>query len=465
MSYILKLIYLPITLLLCCCTYSQTDTVKLKLIETLTQFIKRNYVSSNVAKQMSDTISYKFKNNKYDSTLNLDEFAFEITADLRRISKDEHISVTRPVYKPFDEYDFAIEVDKMTNKQRKKYFEKIKKDSKKIENDYKKRTSDDMFTYGEIKILPGKIGYVEIKDFQTTSYDKKKNRARISIEKVMKFLRNTNSIIIDFRENQGGSIKQAAKFCSYFSAGFNQYFITKQWFARYDSSGIEKELTNISKMYTSDRIDNTLTKSKKIYILTSKRTFSAAELSTYKIKQLNPDTKIIGEKTYGGGNGHSGTETQKYFSAIIPSLKTFDEENGNYTIETKGIIPDILTSADSSLNVAFHLARKGEIDSNTYRKTKFFKKETSISPQNKNHFPNHYQDYLGNYRKVKIIKQDDNVYMIYDSYIKIPLIPKATDYFIAENLICVKFLRNNKNQVIAIQIKHTDEFSEEFRQQ
>lgn len=430
------------------------------MVQTLTKYIKSNYVSGNLAKQMSDTINWKFTNDKYNPTLNLDEFAFEITKDLRRISKDEHISVSRPIYKSFDEIAYDNKFEGMTDKQRKKYFKKSQKDFKKFEAEYKKRTKDDMFAYGEIKILPGNIGYVEIKDFGSTSYDKKQNKGRVSIESVMKFLRNTNSIIIDFRNNQGGFIRQAAKFCSYFSPSTNNYFLTTEWHFRYDSSGIEKELSDINKMHTSDNIDNSLTKSKKIYILTSQRTFSAAELSIYKIKQFSPDATIVGEKTNGGGNGHSGGTTEKYFSAVIPYLKTFDEHKSNYTVEAKGIMPDILTSADSALNVAYSVADKGEASIDT--KVKFFKKKSSVPAENEHYFEKYYQDYLGDYRKIQIIKHDGKLYLLYDTYSKTLLIPEAVDYFTADNIQHVKFLRDSSNRVTAIQIKHTNEFTEEF---
>ena len=356
MKHSLKFLCVTYLTLLCFKANSQVDTVRVKMVQSLTKYIRSNYVSGNLAKQMCDSINWKIADGKYDTSLNLDEFAFEITKDLRRISKDQHISVTRPIYKPFDAKAYNSKLDKMTDKQRKKYFEKSQKHFKKFEAEYKKRTKNDMFTYGEIKILPGNIGYVEIKDFGSTSYDRKQNKGRISIESVMKFLKNTSSIIIDFRDNQGGFIRQAAKFCSYFSPRINNYFLTTEGHFRYDSSGIEKELSDTNKVLTSNSIDNSLTKSKNIYILTSQMTFSAAELSAYKIKQFNPNVTVIGEKTKGGGNGHSGGTTEKYFSAVIPYFKTFDEQNSNYTIEAKGIMPNILTTADSALKVAYLLA-------------------------------------------------------------------------------------------------------------
>lgn len=441
--------------------YSQTDTIRFKMVQTLTKYIKSNYVSGGIANQMCDSINWKFFNNKYDTSLNLDEFAYEITKDLRRISKDEHISVTRPLYKTLDADAYSYEFNKMTEKQRKKYFEKSQKDWEKFKKEYKERTKDDMFTYGEIKILPGNIGYAEINDFGSTSYDKKQNKGRISIETVMHFFRNTNSIIIDFRDNQGGFIKQAAKFCSYFSPTTSNYFLTTEWHFRYDSSGIEIEISDNDKILTSDRNFNLLTKSKNIYILTSQRTFSAAELSTYKIKQFNPNATIIGEKTKGGGNGHSGGTTEKYFSAIIPYLKSFDENNSNYSIEAKGISPDIKTCADSALVVAYRLASKETTPTNN--KVKYYKKQHEPVIENIQFFKKYFKDYLGDYRKIKIVNEDENLFMIYDTYDIIQLFPEAVDYFTGNRIQFVKFIRNTAGQVSEVQVRHNAEFSEQFK--
>lgn len=456
MNHSLKFLCLIGLTSLCLKANSQVDTIRLKMIQSLTKYIKSYYLSPGIASQMCDTINWKLKNGKYDTLLNPDEFAFEITKDLRRVSKDEHISVTMPDHKPFDQDMRNSKLDKMTYKQNKRYF-------KKLETKYTKRTKGDMFTYGDIKILPGNIGYVEIKDFRSTSYIKKQNKGRIRIKSVMRFLKNTNSIIIDLRNNQGGFIRQAATFCSYFSLSRSNYFITTELHSRYDSSGIQKEIRRTDKILTSKKIDNALTRSKNIYILISKRTFSAAELSTYKIKQFDTASIILGEKTNGGSNAHEGGTTEKYFSAIIPCVNVFDENNSDYTFEAKGITPDISTSADSAFVTAYRLALNKKILPDT--KPKYFKKQRDISTESSQYFQKFYPEYLGNYRKIEIIQEGDKLFMIYDKYEKIKLFAESTDFFTGDNIQYVKFLRDNNGHVSAIQVRRNNEFSEIFHRQ
>jgi len=447
--------------------FGQGDSVRYKLVEDLTKKIYRTYVDKELAKKMCDTVNFKSSTHKYDTTLNLDEFAFEISKDLRRVSKDNHIIITPPHYKiDYYEYDYKLKSYnqrqwKRHNRQWERHNKRSRKKFKEFLKKYEKRTKDDMFTYGEIKILPGNVGYIEIKDFRSTSYFKKENKGRIKLESVMHFMRNTNSIIIDFRDNLGGRVNLAGKFCSYFIGIPRSYFITTESYARYDSSGISKELSFQKKWYTSDNITNRLTKSKKIFILTSSRTFSAAELTTYKIKQLVPNASIIGEKTTGGGNGHYGGSTNKYYFAIIPSVKVFDESRSNYSLEAKGITPDILLNADSAFATSYKLALpQNYTPSNS--KSKYFKKEKITIVENETIFRKVYPDYVGDYNKILISIQDGRLLMTYDSYSKSVLIPESTDFFVTDEFDYIKFKRDESKLVKEIQLKHKDGYLEKF---
>jgi len=412
---------------------------------------------------MCDTLNYKLRSGKYDTSLNLDEFVYEVTKDLRRVSKDNHIMVIPSHYKSYVETNYNFKKKskvkwfrptenrlKRMNKRGRKFFEK-----------YNKRVSRDMFNYGEIKILPGNIGYIEIRDFTNTSFVKKENRNRISLRSALKFLEKTNSIILDFRENLGGFVFLSAKLCSYFSDMPKSYFITTESIFRYDSSGFRKENLVTNKLYTDNTIDNKLIGKKKIFVLTSKRTFSAGELSTYKLKQLNHNTTTVGEVTTGGGNGHYGLIRQNYFSAVIPSVKIYDENNLNYTLEAKGITPDIKTNSDSALLVAYNLSLSGKMD-RINSKTKYFKKEKLFNDEREEFFKKNYDDFVGDYNKIIITKQNEKLYMTYDLHTKQILIPEAKDFFLTADFQFIRFARDNKNKVIEIQIRHKDGYMEKF---
>jgi C-terminal processing protease CtpA/Prc len=404
---------------------------------------------------MADSITIKFEKGGYERSLNSDEFAFEVTRDLRKISNDKHISIRSA---PKDYIEDSIrhdnKIEALSPKQRKKYFKKSREEVKK----HDEALNSDLLSFGEIKILPGNVGYLEILDFSGKSPDKKENKNIVSTSAVFYFLRNTNSIIIDLRENKGGYGKLAIMFCSFFSKKPKTYFITSEIINRYDSCGINIRDTFTIKDYTDSTIANNFTDQKALYILVSNRTFSSAELVAYKIKQFIPQTVIIGEPTQGGGNGFIGPYFNKYYQAIIPCIRSFDENNARFTIEGNGVIPDIVTIADSAFIIAYNLAIKTN-DRNANQHTKYLKKrkikiESSESEQDVDEF-------VGDYRKVQIYKDDKNLFMLY-SLSKFLLISKEKDIFLSEEFKSIKFIRKN-NVVVEIQITHQDGYIEKFR--
>lgn len=436
--------------------FGQPDSLRNKLIESLSKDIYKYYVSAELARQMGDSIKSKYKAGGYDISLNMDEFVFEITKDLRRISGDNHITITAPHSKAFDPREKSPEFDALTSKELQKRIEK----NKKIKAGYYKSLKEDMFAYGEIKILPGNIGYFELKNFESTSVIKGENRERITMNSVFEFLRGTSTIIIDLRENQGGATGLAAKFCSYFSSQPNAYFISEESFFRYDSSGIERELSFKKKYYTDAKIINSLTNQKSIYILISSRTFSVAELVAYKVKQFVPTATIIGQQTKGGGNGYSDVQFKKYYTATIPSSKSFDENNNNYNLEAKGITPDIFCSADSVLSIAYRLASNGNMDT-TRQEVKYFKK-TKLS-EAKPGFEKYYPDYMGDYQKISVYINNGRLYMLYDTFKNCLLAPTVKDFFQTDGFEFVQFARNSNNYIVEILLKHKDGYLEKFR--
>jgi len=459
----LKIFITALFLTLPILSLGQLDSTKFKLVEDLTKYIYRTYLSFDIAKSMTDTVNNKLSIRGYDTTLNLDEFVYEVNKDLRRVSKDYHIMVYPAHYRQSNN-SYEINFKEHGSRYWKRHYKKVNRRWEKFLKKYTKRTKYDMFTYGEIKILPGNIGYVEIKDFNSTSFIKKENRRRISFKSVLNFLKKTNSIIIDFRENLGGYVFLSARLCSYFSEKPNSYFITAESVFRYDSLGTRKENIYKDKLYTDKDITTSLIGNKKIFILTSKRTFSAGELSTYKLKQFNNNITVIGEKTTGGGNAHFGGIRTKYYSAVIPSVKLFDEKNSNYTLEAKGIKPDIQTSSDSALVIAYNLCLSGNMNTKQ-SKTKYFKKQKLILDEREEFFKKKYDDYVGGYRKIVITKENEKLFMTYDLYSKQILVPDANDFFITNNYAFIRFTRNKENKIVEIQIRHKDGYLEKFRRQ
>jgi len=103
----------------------------------------------------------------------------------------------------------------------------------------------------------------------------------------MNFLANTDALIIDLRRNGGGEPAMVALISSYLF-GPEPVHLNDLYFRPDDSTHQWWTLPYVPGKRYGDK--------KEVYVLTSKRTFSAAEEFTYNLKNLKRAT-IIGETT------------------------------------------------------------------------------------------------------------------------------------------------------------------------
>lgn len=432
-------------------SFSQFSTVKKSVIEMLKRDISNQYVSKDLANKMCDSLNYYDQSGKYDNCTTIDYFTYRLTKDLRRISNDQHICVNANHRRE--------QILKETNSF-KKGKNKKKIDYDKFINHFQNvltKLQEDKFVFGEIKILPGNVGYLEIKEFSPVSLNKKENEGSIELKNAMAFLKRTQAIIIDLRNNCGGDVNQAAKFCSYFSQTPGRYFITLEKNYFYDTNGIRTIEPFKNKAYTFSNITDEFTRNKKIIILTSKFTFSAAELVAYKIKRFNSTVEIIGEKTIGAGNSYSGLNETINFSAIIPTCKLYDEENSNHNIEGNGIIPDLQINADSALVTALRIVNPD--DTNNLNTEVFLKKEKALTPQ---YLMNDMNDYSGNYNKAIVIVENGKLYLIYDTFSKQLLIQLDYVTFQTSEFPSINFTKNLDAHIVKINLTHKDGYVEQY---
>ena len=92
----------------------------------------------------------------------------------------------------------------------------------------------------------------------------------------------------------------------------------------------------------------------KVYLLTSKKTFSAAEHLSLSLKRTKRAT-LIGEATGGGAHFGGMAPMGESYAAFIPAGRTFDPDTGE-SWEGTGVKPDVEVPADKALDAALKLA-------------------------------------------------------------------------------------------------------------
>ncbi len=197
------------------------------------------------------------------------------------------------------------------------------------------------FSYGfaDARVLEGNVGYVDLRMFAGSE------AARGKVDEVMLSLQDVDALILDLGRNGGGG----------------------PWMVRYLSGFLFAEPTHLAntwfrgmetpaERWTLDGQPTTAFHDKPVFILTSPRTFSAAESFTFGLKSRDRVT-LIGEQTGGGGHFGHGVEVAEDLSLFVPRGRTFNPETGEGW-EAEGISPDIPVPYEEALERALQEATR-----------------------------------------------------------------------------------------------------------
>jgi len=190
------------------------------------------------------------------------------------------------------------------------------------------------FGFKKVEILNGNIGYINLNKCWAG-----KEHGLETIKAALKFVANSNAIIIDVRENGGGSQETVTLIIG--------YFLNK---ATHIESFYDRSANSTTEYWTT--IDSSFTEliNMPLYILTSNKSFSCAEMLAYDLQALKRAT-IIGEVTGGGAHGEYEASASNGFVLHIPYWRGINPiTKTNW--EGVGVKPDIETSADNALEVA-----------------------------------------------------------------------------------------------------------------
>jgi hypothetical protein len=177
--------------------------------------------------------------------------------------------------------------------------------------------------------LDGNIGYLRIDRFAPA------REAGPVLEAALAMLAATDALIIDLRWNGGGYGDTTALL-----AGL-----------------LLPEPARLSDVIARDGVTQIWTPiglashyARPVYVLTSARTFSAAEGFAYALRALGR-VRIVGERTRGGANPVTRTLLSSRFQALVPVARTRNPVTGGNWQGT-GVAPDIESPADQALAVA-----------------------------------------------------------------------------------------------------------------
>jgi C-terminal processing protease CtpA/Prc len=302
-----------------------------KVIEAVLQKLIETYVLPEVAKKMEASIRTRMRSGRYDGIREGKLLADKLTNDLREISHDKHLHI---YYSP-------------TPISEHKEKELTTAEKEKIRAAYRKRGDEANWGFEKVERLDGNIGYLKFRLFADPEF------TGDTLACAMRFLCNTNALIVDVRTNSGGEPAMVALVCSYFFSGEPVHLGDLYW--RPDAS--------TTQYWTLPYVPGERYVDKEVYVLISKETISAAEAFAYNLK-MHKRATLIGEATAGYAHPGSNVRISDHFSAIIPQGRSINAISKT-DWEGTGVKPDIEVPAAQALSTAYVIALKNALGKET----------------------------------------------------------------------------------------------------
>ena len=277
-----------------------------EVIDYVLDGVNRSYVFPEVAAKMSDTVRERVAKGEYEPITGAREFAEKLTADLQAVSRDKHLRVhlgdgpgARMMRGPVsggggvDDGGFA-----------------------------------------RVEQLPGNIGYIDLRLFHGPKV------AAEHAANAMNRVADSDALIIDLRQNRGGSAEMVALLASYL-LGPERVLV---------NTLVGRDGTPQKETWTTPDLPGRRFTGKDVYLLTSSYTFSAAEEFAYDLKNMKRAT-LVGETTGGGANPINNFRINDRFQVSIPIARAVNPITGT-NWEGVGVEPDVRVPAADALQTA-----------------------------------------------------------------------------------------------------------------
>lgn len=375
-----------------------TPFEKTQVIDSISKRLRELYVYPELAEQMSRQL----KKNDYTRIKDPNTFAEQLTKDLRDVCHDKHLGVR---YDPHWVPEGGI-------------------DSIADARFYRSQN----FGFKEVKVLEGNIGYLNLNVFADPAI------GGATAASAMNFLSNTDALIIDLRNNGGGSTEMVQLLASYLFGGQPQPLTDIYW----------RPTNNLTQYKTLPYVQGKRMPDIDVYVLTSKNTFSAAEDFSYSLQNLKRIT-LIGETTGGGAHPVGPVSLTDRFMIHIPqgrSISTITKTDWEGT----GVKPDIEIAAKDALLAAQvkALEKLSAKDPANYQVGwALTALKAKLQPLNINITT--LSAFAGIYGERRITLENGKLYFQKSGDTKHLLIPLADDLFMIEDLpyVRIKMIREN----------------------
>jgi hypothetical protein len=280
--------------------------------------LDQSYVFPDVAKRMEVALRTREKQGAYNSIVTGDAFARRLTDDLRDVSHDKHLGVR---------FSQVVQPEEVPPG-----------GPPKPDPAARERLASQNCGFEEAEHLPPNIGYLKFNFFADPDI------CGSTAVAAMNFLGDSQVVIFDLRDNHGGDPGMVAFIASYL---FSERTHLTDIYDRPKNSTVQS--------WTSPYVPGKSLAAAKVFVLTSRGTFSGAEEFCYDLKNLKRAT-LIGEATGGGAHLVGPHRIDEHFSIYVPFGRAINPISKT-DWEGTGVEPDVQVPADEALTEALRRAR------------------------------------------------------------------------------------------------------------
>lgn len=276
------------------------------------------YVFPDVAAKMATTVRDNNKRGAYDAIGNGLSFALQLMEDFQSVSKDKHLRVNFSATLIPDRRPNATPDPAMR--------ERYRQDMLRINCGFEKTET-----------LANNVGYLKFNFFADPEV------CGDVATKEMQKLADVSALVIDLRENGGGSPEMVAYVTSYLFS--KRVHLNNLWERRGDKTTEYWTKPELPGRKVRDEVP--------VFVLTANRTFSGAEEFSYNLQNLKRAT-IVGETTGGGAHPVSGHKIDDHFMIGVPFARAINPYSKT-NWEGMGVEPDVKVPASEALATALRL--------------------------------------------------------------------------------------------------------------
>jgi hypothetical protein len=373
------------------------------VVEAAARVLERDYVFEDVARKMSALVRERLRAGSYDGVLTKEDFAARLTEDLRSVSHDRHLRV---VHAPEFVRNRAQPPDDAARQQ--------------SEARQARRERQGNYAFREVKLLPGNVGYLRFDGFSDSP-----GAFHVAVG-AMAFLANSEAVILDLRQNGGGSPQMIQLLTTYFFEGEPKHLNSFEY----------RGSDTIEQTWTLPFVPGVRRPEVPLFVLTSTRTFSAAEEFTYNLKNLKRAT-IVGETTGGGAHPVRMEPLAGDFAMGVPFARAVNPVSKT-NWEGTGVEPDVKAAAEAALDTAHRLALEKLAASEPDERLRSFYQWPLDDLTAREHpvtlSPAALQAYAGTFGPRLITVEGGHLYYQRGTGRKMRLLPMAPDLFRVEGL-------------------------------